>query len=131
MSPAAAEAPKYEWEIEAAIECAEKDGFTVIRSTETTLLLDLDDGQSIDRYRKISKSIGALFGLKESSRWLSKSKVGTHVVVNCKPMGFLERVALQAVLGSDPIREALAVGMYLDGHKDPSVLFQPKGATIL
>jgi len=122
------EQKQYEWEIDAAVERAESDGFNVIRSTATTLLLDLDDGASFDRYRRVVRSMGPLYSLKEINKWRSKSLVGYHVVLSCKEMDFCQRVALQACLGSDPIREALAIAMHRDGKIDPSVLFQPKDA---
>ena len=117
--------PKYEWGIEQAIEAAEKEGFEIVRATNTTLLLDLDDGQSQDTYKRVRRTIEGLFGLKEQDRWPSKSGEGIHVVLSCKPMVAAHRIALQACLGSDKVRESLVIGMLLDGVENPTVLFKP------
>lgn len=118
----------YEWGIESAIEQAEAGGFTVVRSTDRTLLLDLDDGAALETYREMLPKLAQLYGLKEAERWHSKSGVGVHVVVACEVMSFQERVALQACLGSDRMREALAIAMAADGEENPSVLFKPRAA---
>lgn len=119
------ETEEYNWDIDESIKSAREKGFEVVQSTETTLLLDLDDGSSLDRYRKMLPRIANLYGLKESARWSSQSGVGMHVVVTCNAMAFPQRVALQACLGSDPVREALAIAMHADGKENPSVLFKP------
>lgn len=121
----AKKAPRYIWGIVNAIAVAEMAGMEVVRSTETTLLLDLDTGAAQDQYRRMFKSIGSVYGLNPLRQWQSKSGVGLHVVLTCSPMSFQERVALQACLGSDPVREALAIAMAADGHENPSVLFKP------
>jgi hypothetical protein len=117
--------PGYHWGIEHVIECAEKSGFEIVRSTETTLLLDLDDGASKDIYERVFRTIAPLFALQEIERWASKSGKGLHVVLSCKPMEAAQRIALQACLGSDKVRESLAIGMLIDGIKNPIVLFKP------
>lgn len=119
------ESPHYQWRIEAAVELASDNGFEVIWATETTLLLDLDDVQSQETYIANFKSAEVLFGLTEVDRWPSKSGEGIHVVVQCKPMPALARIALQAYLGSDKRREILAVAMFMDGVENPTCLFKP------
>lgn len=118
--------PRYAWSILEAAEKAIERGFSVVWSTPTTLLLDLDNGGALDIYCGQMKRIGALFSLRESDRWSSKSGVGIHVVVACKELSPLERIALQACLGSDPLREALAVRMLADGIANVTCLFRPK-----
>ncbi len=118
----------YEWTIEEAIADAEKSGFEVVRSTDTTLLLDLDDPAALAIFSMMMRRLERVFRLKEIARWRSKSKRGLHVLVECASMPFQARVALQSCLGSDPMREALAIAMALDGKENPSVLFKPKRA---
>ena len=118
----------YRWNIDIACERAEKDGMSVIRSTQTTLLLDLDDKVAVQTLEIMAPKLSALFSLVEQERWPSKSGIGVHVVLSCCEMKFPERVALQAALGSDRLREALAIAMFLDGKMEPSVLFKPRNA---
>jgi len=46
-------------------------------------------------------------------------------------LSFVKRVAIQAALGSDPIRECLAISMEIDGLIEPSVLFKPPEDSLL
>jgi hypothetical protein len=118
----------YEWCIDSAIESARESGMDVVRSTEDRILLDLDDGASLDRYRKMLLKLRDVFDLKEVERWKSKSGVGVHVVISCRALPFVSRIAIAACLGSDPMREGLAVAMARDGKEEPSVLFRPRVA---
>jgi len=101
----------------------------VIRSTPRTILLDLDDGAAMDRYRHVLQRIKDLFGgLAEESRWKSKSGIGTHVVVKAgMDLTVEQRLLLQCALGSDPIRESLGLNLLLNGVSNPIALFKPKG----
>ena len=93
--------------------------------------MDLDDEQALKTYEKVLPIVTELFELKELDRWKSKSGVGIHVVLQCKPLSFVKRVAIQAALGSDPIRECLAISMEIDGLIEPSVLFKPPEDSLL
>jgi|SRR5580692_8343496 hypothetical protein len=116
---------KYEWNYSEAIAAAEKSGFEVVRSAEDRLLVDIDDTESLRHFKSAFAILKGHFVLKEVTRWRSKSGEGWHIVLSCKPCDFIMRVALQACLGSDRKREALALMMAADGEKDPSFLFKP------
>jgi hypothetical protein len=118
----------YEWKCADAVADAEKRGFSIIRSAQNLLLIDIDDA---DSKRHFERTLGLLrnhFGLKELQRWRSKSGKGWHIVVECTPCDFTTRIALQACLGSDRKREALALMMAMDGEFEPSYLFKPGGS---
>jgi hypothetical protein len=117
-----------DWEVDGVIAAAEEKGFKVIRSTSTTLLLDLDNGAAHDRYRKVFASLKKVFNLRQIDEWYSKSGVGRHVVLVCDELSFESRVALQAALGSDPVREGLAIARFRAGVDEPSLLFKPGAA---
>jgi len=119
------EPPDYAQSFQKAIDEARLAGFEVIQSSETRLLLDLDHESNLKQCAMMLSRIGPLYDLKEQARWISKSRIGQHVVVSCKPLPFMTRVALQACLGSDPVREALAVFLFQEGTEEPSVLFKP------
>ena len=120
------ESEGYQWCIEDSIEAAKQAGFQIVESSDSQLLLDLDTADDLLRYNSVFSHLRNVFALREVDRWKSKSGKGLHVVVACNPLPFPERAALQACLGSDPIREGLAIAMHRDGKKDPSVLFMPK-----
>jgi hypothetical protein len=112
-------------QLEEAIYNAEQNGFEVIHSEVDRLLLDLDDDKALRTYEMVLPTVAETLELKEIDRWKSKSGTGIHVVLSCKPLCFYARVALQAALGSDPIRECLTVDRADNGLVEPSVLFKP------
>lgn len=106
---------------------AAKDGCEVVWGHSTRLLLDLDDRGALTRYE-------ALFPLLEKTgfrsvkeeRWPSKSG-GEHlhvVVYLAEPLPVEARIALQAILGSDPKHELLTLLDTCGGKREP-VLFRP------
>ena len=60
-------------------------------------------------------------------RWQSKDG-GRHVKIRIEPGidSAVERCLLQAVLGSDLLRELLSLMRYWDGNPEPSMLFKPQ-----
>lgn len=110
-------------DIEAVIRKARKV-FRVYRTSPTTLLLDLDNGTEV--YDKVLPVIAWLYGAKEKQRWKSRNG-NLHIEVTLRDrLPFEERVGLQAMLGSDPVREALSLKRAHEGQTEPSILFRPK-----
>jgi len=116
----------YGWSWKDAVLNAEATGMKVYRSTDTLLLLDLDDSESLFKYESMFPLLEKQFELVELNRWHSKSGIGWHVILLCSPQNMLTRITLQAVLGSDIKREALALLMHRDGIENCSWLFKPK-----
>ena len=101
---------------------ARADGFEVIFADDRTLLLDLDTEAQRDQYETMIKkfSLG-----REANRWSSKSG-NLHVVVKLKEPASLEiRIAMQAVLGSDPERGLCHIQQVIK-KANPVCLFKPK-----
>lgn len=115
----------YAWNYNEAIDSAKDNGFSVIQSRDTLLLLDLDSDANLEHYERYLPLVAQRFELMEVSRWRSQSGKHWHVVLSCKGLTMPVRIALQAVLGSDLKREALAISMDHDGIKDCSWLFKP------
>lgn len=116
--------------VEESIKKAEHFDCDVIRSDEYHLLLDLDSKEQQKHFDKMLKS-GALqkfFPCKVVDFWQSKSGKGhKHVVLKLeKPLHPLQRLVLQAALGSDPNREILTLQRVLRGEEEPSLLYKPR-----
>lgn len=107
---------------------AELDGMEVRFGDDSHLLLDLDDEDSIARYRSLMPKMLELFGGRVVEEYESRSGKGhLHVVVALEhPCGVLFRIALQATLGSDPLREMLSLVRLRNGVPEPSRLFRPR-----
>jgi hypothetical protein len=103
---------------------------SVVYSTPTSLLLDLDTGAQRDQFERMLPKLNRTFPAKERERWASKSKKGLHVVVDLEtPLAVPERIALQCSLGSDPMREMLGIALHQSGIENPIVLFRPAPET--
>jgi len=122
------EVKPYENKPDAAIELAKANGHEIVLPTPSTLLLDLDTPESLDRYEALRDTFFERFNLKEKSRWKSRSNTGWHVVVEMEEAcGCYFIVAMQAILGSDPVREILSLER-IENNVDPyGFLIKPKG----
>lgn len=109
----------------AAIELAKEDGFEVVQSNDRTLLLDLDSAWAREQFDRVLPIVNEHIGVDHVEEWSSKSG-NTHVkVVLIQSLPIDMRVLLQAALGSDGVREALALVQHRNGCEEPSVLFKP------
>jgi hypothetical protein len=108
---------------------AEANGFEVIFANPHLLLLDLDTEEDFARFVKVYKRAKTLFGLENLQWWPSKSgPPHRHVSITIAfALSVEERIALQAALGSDPLREILNLKRLRVGVEEPSRLFCPKG----
>jgi len=107
-------------------EKAKEANFTIIEGTPKTLLLDLDSWEAECRYDAMYSMLCMNFGAREKSRWKSKSGKGVHVVISLKDdLDETTRVALQAIMGSDPKREMFGIVKILNDVEEPSLLFKP------
>ena len=116
----------YEWHHARAIDVAERNGFEVVRTSPDRLLLDIDREDDLRKFATGKQLLESHFGLREISRWRSKSGKGWHIIMQCNPCDFTTRLLLHACLGSDLKREALGLMMQADGENEISFLFKPK-----
>ncbi len=116
---------------EVDIEKAKGEGFIVLTPTSHQLFLDLDTTDAYDRYRALRRIAASLYGFVETAWWFSKSGVGRHVVLEATDaMPIIPRIALQASLGSDPIKEMFSLWRVHAGIIEPILLFQPGNAEV-
>lgn len=105
-----------------------KANFDVVVTTPTSLLIDIDTAAQLKQYEQMMTRFSTEFGLTERERWKSKSG-GTHIVVDCDDcLDPKDRIALQACLGSDPVREILGIRHIDNGIEEFSFLFRPRSA---
>jgi hypothetical protein len=114
-----------------AMEQAEAEGLEVIHGDSQTLLIDLDDAESIRYYNEqlpsIKKELEARGNkLTKKQSYTSKSGVGRHVILKLKhPLPLEQRLIIQACLGSDRVKEFLSLMRFVDGDPEPCLLFKP------
>lgn len=104
--------------------------FDVVQSTENTLLLDLDTKAARDQFNRVFPKVREHYSVSCLRTWRSKSGNTHREVVLRVDLPFTYRVALQAALGSDGVKEALSLQRYRNGCVEPSMLFRPKDAVI-
>jgi hypothetical protein len=111
--------------VEEAKEEGTKEGFFIVQSTPTSILLDLDTAEALELYEEQLPRIQLYMEITELERWHSKSK-NWHVLLTLKkPMEFHKRIALQACLGSDLKKELISIINAALGQVEPSLLFKP------
>lgn len=102
-------------------------GMIVVKPETDEIFLDIDspdrDLATLKQNLAILNENGLSFRVKKVT--ISKSGEGLHVVIGDGPvLDDWQRVALQAVLGSDLKREALALVHVFQGEKNASVFFE-------
>lgn len=102
---------------------AEAQGFTVKIPTNTELFVDVDSDESLSRF------MSTISLIDDVNRWVTTpSKSGLphrHIVVTLnRTVTHLERIALQAILGSDNRREAHSMIRLNNGDLHPTVFFE-------
>jgi len=103
---------------------ARAKGFGVVLGDQHTLLLDLDGDRRPDP--RVLDRVEQLFGVKPVMTWASKSG-NLHMILETKEnLGVETRIALQAILASDPVRELLALARWHNGVPEPVRLFKPR-----
>lgn len=114
-----------------AIGRARVEGFIVHRGTPRTLLLDLDTEAAKAQFHRVFETLAQMYDVTGVSMWASKSG-NLHVRVGVKAaMSVTTRLALQASMGSDGIREILAHYRHVyEGVDEPSLLFRPPTSVV-
>ncbi len=114
---------------EDAVEKAKRLGLRLVEPNPDELLIDID---SFEQRADFDKRFRQFLKLWPDAEFVVVPSVSgkvdhCHIYVNSpalEPLDPLERVALQAALGSDPFREMLAVIHKRAGYKYTSVFFE-------
>lgn len=111
---------------------AEEAGCEVIWGDDNHLLMDFDDEKQVVHYKAWRIELLRYFGPIREEWWESSSGMPhQHCRIRIAPkLPAASRVALQGILGSDPLRTLLSVVRLEHNIPEPNRLFRPKGAVI-
>jgi hypothetical protein len=110
----------------------------VVVATDYTLQLDFDHPSNLlcvieppDNFHSIRDMLEQQVGPVDYA--VTRSKGGNvHVTITMRePMNIIERVAWQAIFGSDPVREALHLHSIKRNELNPILLFERKSPQLL
>lgn len=112
-----------------AIREAAETGGTVVYPGPHDLFIDLDDDAAFQLFQRLFGIFNKFIGDKNAEFVASPSRSGLpkrHVIVTVYNRTFteLERALYQAVLGSDRVRELLAVVQALNGDPHPTLFIE-------
>lgn len=111
---------------EEAIKAVKENGFDVVYPEDNQLQLDIDDEAGLIRFENMLYMVGAYLNIKDYNIRTSKSGGDhKHITITLPhPISPVERILLQAILGSDPKREMLSYVRLLKGEKNPTIFFE-------
>lgn len=100
-------------------------GLIIVEPEPRQLQLDIDVKLS-DSYYHVLHVIGELNPILSGYRTTSKSGNTHEYITLSRDITPIERLLMQACLGSDPMREILTYKNILDGNPRPQFLFERK-----
>lgn len=125
------DAQSYDFD-ESAEDVAKKRGQIVVFPNEDQLQIDIDSEEQYEMFQRRFQAFGIGSGISDDRGYImdekpSKSGLPSrHITITCPGRKFTEgeRIAYQAALGSDPVREFLNAMRLYHGNEKPSRLFQ-------
>jgi hypothetical protein len=117
-----------------AIEQAEREGLDVVFPADNELFIDIDNEHSFQMFQKqmdiVKKYIGVVKMNEYTMYAVTTSRhglPGRHIVIKlARNVTELERIALQACLGSDRVREVLGFVQMQNGDPHPTLFLEAK-----
>jgi hypothetical protein len=104
----------------------EENGFKIVMPGMTELLIDIDSEEAFNTFKERFVRLKCEERFKQATAKWKVSKSGLphrHIIVDLKVrISTSKRIALQAILGSDPIREMLSLFRLSNGDPYPSLL---------
>lgn len=111
-------------------ECLKK-GLTVLEPKEDELFIDIDDNESKEIFERRWPAIADALGMSILYRYPSRNKdektmfIGEHIIIRTgQAMSDEMRIAFQALLGSDWIRERISLSRIILGIPKPTLLVE-------
>lgn len=116
---------------EVAIEHAKECNLDIVIAGPQDIQLDIDDTAALARYENIIGWAFQFYPMKEIKRTISKSGKNTHIYLRLdNPTPALERIFVQAILGSDPKREMLSSARLSMGDPHPVLFYEIKETAV-
>ena len=118
----------YTIDSEFAIQEAKDNNLDVIFPKPNELLIDIDDDAAYDRYCHLLGIMKRHFRVEMESIVPSRSGYPKrHITLTlAKPVTDTQRIALQAILGSDPVRELLSLRRVENKDSHPTLFLEKK-----
>jgi hypothetical protein len=119
---------------EHAEEQAKERGCVIVEPKPNELFLDIDSAEEMAYFEKQIRRVAVRWKLTWTASESPSGKMGRyHVYVTFfdRELDHWQRIALQAVLGSDRIRELISVHRLLDGDAAPTLFFEKPEAVRL
>jgi hypothetical protein len=116
---------------ERAFESAKEQGLRVDLPGPTELFIDLDTDADRAAYERSKAILVREYDVnpEDIEERPSRGGTGTHVRINMpKELTPLERIAFQAALGSDCVRELLSLTRLIAGDPHPTLFFEKEAA---
>jgi len=111
-----------------AFEYTQSEGLGFRFPLANELFVDIDDSAAQAEFDRNYQILRGPFGFQTTVVTASRRKPnGKHIVVKMnRNVSAIERIALQAALGSDPTREAHSLVRYVDNDPLPTLFFEKK-----
>lgn len=108
----------------------EGEGFQVVFPQPNELQIDIDSEEQREKFLRLFEALNRNSGgLQFTVTKDTPSRSGLpkrHLTLSCsRDMDAVMRIALQASLGSDPMRELLSFCRHLQGDPNPSIFVEP------
>ena len=109
---------------EESIQHARRFNLVADVAEDNELQLDLDTPEQEEQYRRMRPHVEDVYPIEDVIETPSKSG-HTHVrIYTAYPLSVEERIALQAILGSDPKKELCSLRRWLAGDQIPILLYE-------
>lgn len=114
------------------VRACEEEGKVILYPADNELLIDIDTEEQFQIFQEHIKSLAKNLYKHRLPHliWPSKSGLPRRHIKVVLPFDLkspAERIALQASLGSDPMREMLSMVRCIHGDDCPTLLVEPKG----
>lgn len=114
--------------MEEAFKLAETKDCDVVQGEPDVLLCDYD-GAALDLFHTLVEFLNTYYGPVDIEFWYSSAGKNDHYhrkITLARPVPIGLRLAMQAALGSDPMRTMLDIRRVEEGVEEPCLLFKPR-----
>ena len=107
-----------------SIEYARQHNYIPDIADENELQLDIDNEEQYEHFQRMRPAVEEMFDVTDIVETPSKSGNRHIRLFTAYNLSVPERIALQALLGSDPKKELISLRRWLNGDPVPILLFE-------